>query len=58
MLLKYFIDKATNKSIAINVNNVICITEDVWGTKIKFVDGTFCMVTESILESVAKLNAS
>lgn len=55
-MLKYFIDKDSQISIAINPNNVMCVKEVGYGTTIIFVDSSYVVVTDSYLETVARLS--
>jgi len=56
MLFKYFTDKDTNKSIAVNPNTVYSIKETGYGTTICFVNDVYITVTESYLETTTRLS--
>ena len=55
-MLKYFTDKETSGSIAINPESVKCVVDHGAGAKVVFVDGTYYHVTDSYLETVARLS--
>lgn len=55
-MLKYFTDKDTDKSIAINPEAVKFIIEHAGGTKVVFNDSGYIHVTDSYLETVARLS--
>lgn len=56
MLFKYFTDKDSNNSIAVNPNNVLYVKELGIGTTISFVDGSYVLVKELYLETVTRLS--
>jgi L-fucose mutarotase/ribose pyranase (RbsD/FucU family) len=56
MLFKYFTDKDTNQSIAINPQNVLCVREMGYGTKIIFIDSSYVSVVESQMETATRLS--
>lgn len=56
MLFKYFTDKDSKISVAINPNNVMCVKEIGYGTTICFLDGSYVVVTEGYLETVTRLS--
>jgi hypothetical protein len=56
MLFKYFTDKDSKISIAVNPNNVLCVKEVAYGTTICFVDSSYITVTEAYLETVTRLS--
>jgi hypothetical protein len=56
MLFKYFTDKDVNQSIAVNPENVLCVKETGYGTKIIFTDSSYVTVVESYMESVTRLS--
>lgn len=56
MLFKYFTEKETNISVAINPNNVLCVKEVGYGTLILFTDAVFITVNEPYLETVTRLS--
>jgi hypothetical protein len=55
-MLKYFVDKDTNQSIAVNPNAVKIVRDSPVGAKIVLNDGSYVIVTDSYLEVVARLN--
>jgi hypothetical protein len=55
-MLKYFTDKDAKISVAVNPQNVMCVKEIAYGTAICFVDSSYLVVTDSYLDTVAKLN--
>jgi hypothetical protein len=55
-MLKHFTDKDSRISVAVNPNNVMNVKEVGYGTTICFVDSSYIVVTESFLETVARLN--
>lgn len=56
MLFKYFTEKETNISVAVNPNNVLCVKEVKYGTLILFTDAVFITVNEPYLETVTRLS--
>jgi hypothetical protein len=56
MMFKYFTDKDANQSVAINPQNVLCVKETGYGTKIIFNDGSYVTVVESQMETVTRLS--
>ena len=56
MMFKYFTDKDTNQSVAINPQNVLCVKEIGHGTKIIFNDSSYVTVVESQMEAVTRLS--
>lgn len=55
-MLKFFVDKDTQQSVAINPNTVRIVREMAIGPKIVFNDGSYVVVTDSYLETVSRLN--
>jgi hypothetical protein len=55
-MLKYFEDKDSNISVAINPNSIVCVKETGYGTTILFVDSSYIVVKQTYLETVARLN--
>ena len=55
-MLKYFVDKDTQQSVAINPDAVRFVREMAVGPKVVFNDGSYVIVTEGFPETVAKLN--
>ena len=56
MLFKYFTDKESKVSVAINPNNVKYVIDSPMGAKITFVDGIVITVTDPYLDVVARLS--
>lgn len=56
MMLKYFTEKDSNQSYAINPNFVKYVQDFDMGPKIVFNDSTYIIVTDSYLDTVARLN--
>lgn len=56
MLFKYFTDKDSNISVAVNPNNVLCVKEVDYGTTICFLDNSYIVVNENYLETVTRLS--
>jgi hypothetical protein len=56
MLFKYFTDKDSKKSIAVNPNNVKYVIDSGYGPIIVFVGGVTVTVSENYLEVVAQLS--
>jgi hypothetical protein len=57
-MLKFFTEKDTRKSVAVNQNNVKYVLDFGLGPKIVFVDGEYIIVADSYLDTVARLNES
>lgn len=55
-MFKFFTDKETNQSIAINSNRVDYVRDHNLGTKIVFTDRSYLIVSDSYLDTVARLN--
>lgn len=55
-MFKYFTDKDSKKSVAINPNNVKYVIDSGYGPTIVFVDGIVITVNESYLDVVARLS--
>ena len=55
-MLKMFIDKDTQQSVAINPNSVKFVRETPMGPKIVFNDGSYIIATDSYLEAIGRLN--
>ena len=55
-MLKYFVDKDTQQSVAVNPEAVRIVREMANGPKIVFNDGSYVIVTDSYLETVSRLN--
>jgi hypothetical protein len=55
-MFKFFTDKETNQSIAINSNRVDYVRDHNLGTKIIFSDRSYLVVSDPYLETVARLN--
>jgi hypothetical protein len=55
-MFKFFTDKETNQSIAINSNRVDYVRDHNLGTKIIFSDRSYLVVNDPYLETVARLN--
>jgi hypothetical protein len=55
-MFRYFTDKDSGISIAVNPDNVYCVKETGYGTTICFVNNVYTVVTESYLDTVARLN--
>lgn len=56
MMLKFFVDKDTQQSVAVNPESVKVVREVPMGPKIIFNDGSYIIVTDSYLETVSRLN--
>lgn len=56
MKFKYFTDKDTGKSVAVNPDNVKCVKELGYGTTICFFGGEYITVKEEYMESVTRLS--
>jgi hypothetical protein len=55
-MFRYFTDKDSGISISVNPDKVYCVKETGYGTTICFVNNVYIVVTESYLETVARLN--
>jgi hypothetical protein len=55
-MLKYFTEKDSNQSYAVNPMYVKYVQDFGMGPKIVFHDGTYVIVTDSYLDTVARLN--
>jgi hypothetical protein len=55
-MLKYFTDKETRTSYAVNPTSVKYVVDFGLGPKIVFNDGSYIIVMESYLDTVARLN--
>jgi hypothetical protein len=55
-MFKYFEDKDSNISVAVNSNLIICVKETNYGTTIIFNDSSYIVVKQTYLETVARLN--
>lgn len=55
-MLKLFVDKDAQQTIAINPALVKFVRENSLGTKVYFGDGSYVLVDEPFLEVVARLN--
>lgn len=55
-MLKFFVDKDANQSVAVNPAAVSFVRDANNGTKIFFDDRTFLIVTDSFLDVIARLN--
>lgn len=55
-MLKFFTEKNTNLSIAINPNQVVYVLDHIEGTKVTLNDGSCHFVTEDYLIVVSRLN--
>lgn len=56
MTLKYFSEKESNASVAVNSDAVKYVREFQGATKIIFDDSSYLIVSDSYLEAVARLN--
>lgn len=56
MLFKYFTEKETKKSVAVNPNTVKYVFDFGLGAQIVFVDGTYLIVEGSYLNTVTILS--
>jgi hypothetical protein len=52
----YFTDKDAKISVAVNPQNVMCVKDVGYGTTLCFVDSSYVVVTESYLNTVARLS--
>lgn len=57
MKFKFFTDKNTKQSVAVNKENVLYVYEFGLGPKIVFIDGSYIIVTDPYLDVVAALNS-
>jgi hypothetical protein len=55
-MLKIFIEKLSNASVAVNTDTVRLVREFEGTAKIIFVDSSYIVVTDSYLETVSRLN--
>jgi hypothetical protein len=55
-MFKYFTDKDSGISIAVNPDTVYCVKETGYGTTICFMNNVYINVTDSYLDTVARLN--
>jgi hypothetical protein len=55
-MLHYFTEKDSKQSYAINPEYVKYVQDFTMGPKIVFHDGSYIVVTDSYLETVARLN--
>lgn len=55
-MLKYFVDKDTQQSIAVNPDSVKIVRDTPIGAKILFNDLSYVIVTDSYEATVARLN--
>jgi len=55
-MFKYFEDKDSNISVAVNPNLIVCVKETNYGTTIIFNDSSYIVVKQTYLETVARLN--
>jgi hypothetical protein len=51
-----FNEKETGQPTAVNPDNVLRVVEFPFGPKIIFVDGSYVIVTDTFLSTVARLN--
>lgn len=56
MLMKYFTEKNTNISVAVNPNNVLYVKETKYATELFFIDSSYIAVTDSYLDTVCRLS--
>jgi hypothetical protein len=56
MALKFFQDKSTNTSIAVNPDQVIFVADSPAGTIVQLTSQRVLNVVESYLDTVARLN--
>jgi len=56
MTLKFFSEKETNVSVAVNTDAVKYVREFQNATKIIFDDSSYLVVSDTYLEAVARLN--
>lgn len=55
-MLKYFSDKDSGQSVAINQASVKYVRDTSVGPKIVFTDGSYIVVTEEYMEVVSRLS--
>jgi hypothetical protein len=55
-MLKFFVDKDAQQTIAINPALVKFVRETSLGTKVLFSDGSYVLIDEPFLEVVSRLN--
>jgi hypothetical protein len=55
-MFEYFTELETGKSVAVNRNNVMYVLDFGLGPKIVFTNGSYIVVKDSYLETVARLN--
>ena len=55
-MLKFFTDKDTQQSVAVNPDSIRVVCDLGIGPKIVFIDSSYLVVTEPFLEVVARLN--
>jgi hypothetical protein len=55
-MLVIFHEKETGQPTAVNTDNVLYVAEFPFGPKIVFVDGSYIIVTDTFLSTVARLN--
>ena len=55
-MLKFFVDKDTQQTIAVNPTSVRIVRDTPIGAKITFNDSGYVLVTDSFLEVVTRLN--
>ena len=56
MLFKFFTEKETNISVAVNPNNVLSVKEIGIGTTIYFNNSSQIVIKENYLETVTRLS--
>jgi hypothetical protein len=56
IMLKYFTEKNTNASVAVNPQNVASVRESSGGCILYMVDGTVIKIMEQFLDTVTRLN--
>ena len=55
-MIKYFTNKETKTSVAVNPSKVIYVADTGYGPKIIFDGGIYIIVAETYVETVARLN--
>lgn len=55
-MLKFFVDKDAQQTIAINPASVKFVRETPIGTKVLFADSSYVLIDEPFLEVVTRLN--
>jgi hypothetical protein len=55
-MFKFFVDKETKQSVAVNPSRVKYVRDFGQGPKLVFDDGSYIIVTDSYLDTVARLN--